>query len=343
MVRDSRTFGAIALAVGLALAFAGCGGGGAPDGTGTVGAAGITGTVYAPAEAGVAAIEPAAAGDPGEPAPECPVEVRTEPGGQRLASGLTDGAGQFRFAGLPAGATVIVEARVAGCEPLLARARLRVGSSRADVTAQTTLAAICARLALGEGEGAGPGDQEFAGEVAEACLQYQARNGYQFRQGGPPDFGDAGEIEQAASDLLSATTADALERARETRSEQDCERAVRMMMAHLCERGETELRWTEQVVAQLAWALREGAVNEGEVGQVMSRIMNREITAEQVREALRALWQRLGMEEPGRAPEVLEVVAALTGACGDQEMLRLRTRAQVQALVDGLRGAAGPS
>ncbi len=328
MFTNSRLIALMAIATGLALVLGGCGGGGAGeiDGPGTVGTASVTGTVYAP-EAAVTTAQAATDAS----VPNCPVAVCTEPGGQRLATGTTDGAGAYAFHGLQAGETVVVEARVHGSEPLLTRLRLRDGSCQADVTEGTTLAAICARHAYGA-----VGDAALADEVAQQCLQYQTQNGYQSGQGGRPDFSDAGAVDESASALLAATAARALEQARATRSEADCERAVRMMMAHLRERDDSGLRWTTQLVTRIATALRQGAVGEEDVAPVLSRIMNREVTAEQVQRALRYLWQRLGMGEPNRDPELLEVVAAMTCACGDQQMLRLRTQDQTRALVEGL-------
>lgn len=336
MLRNSRLIGLMAVAAGLAFVLSGCGGGGdMAGGSGTVGVASVTGTVYAP-EVTTAEVGTAQTGGTGDPVPNCPVEVSTEPGGQRLASGSTNSAGQYHFGGLPANVTVIVEANVPGTGPLMTRLQLRDGSCRADVTEETTLAAVCARYAWGQGTG--PGDQELAGDVAEACLQYQAQNGYRFRQGeaSGPDFGNPEDVDGVALELLAATAEGALERARTTRDSQDCERAVQMMLAQLRARNENRLEWTEQLMNRLTEALRQGSVSEEHVARVMSRIMNRTVTAEQVQHALAYMWQRLGMDEPDGDPEVVEAVAAMTMASGDGQILRLQTQTQVQAMVQML-------
>lgn len=323
-VRTGRLIALGALVAVIALVASGCGGGDTADGPGTVGTATIAGTVYAPSVT-VAAVDVAQANSQGVPVSNCPVEVQTEPGGQRLASGATDAAGRYQFRGLSADTTVVVEARVPGVGPLMARAQLRDGSCRADVDEQTTLAVVCARH----------GDREFAGEVADACLQYQARNGYRFGQteGHRPDFADAGDVDEVAGTLLAAAAVDALERARDTRAEADCECAMHMLQAHLRERYENHTGWTEETVQRLAEALREGSVTEERAAGVLSRVMQRQITAEQVQRALRYLWERLGIDAPERDPEVPEVVAALCVASGESQTIRLQTQAQVQALV----------
>lgn len=317
--------------IGSALLLAGCGGGGTGDGPEDVGTAEVSGIVYAPGE-----VQAAQAGGGGQAVPNCPVEVNTEPGGQRLASGQTDGAGRYRFHGLRAGETVVVEADVPGVGPLMTRVRLRDGSCNADVTEGTTLAAVCARYAYGQGSG--PGEQQLAGEIAEECLQYQAQNGYRYRQGqaAGPNFGDPEDVEDAANELLAAAAQGALEQARTSRAQGDCERAVQMIRAQLQARNQSQLQLTEQLMEQLATCMRRGSVSEEQVAQAMSQVMNRQVTAAQVRSALQYWWQQMGTGDQDRDPEVIEAVAAMIMPGGDGQMVRLQTQAQVQAMVQAL-------
>ncbi len=335
MMHSRTRWFALMVIAGLAVLLGGCGGGDDDDfvgGTGTMGTAGVEGAVYAPAAVGTAQAGPVG------PVARCRVQVRTEPGGQQLAYGVTDDSGRYCFRNLPAETTVAVVAEVPECEPLLARLRLRTGMAQANVTVESTLACICARHSYAYGGTNGQANQEFAGQVAEECLQYQAQNGYRYRNGERPEFGTGAQLEAAAGELLASATGDALQQARQTRAQGDCEFATRMMLAHACQGDATQLRWSEQVVAQIAQQLQQGEVNAGDVAPLMARIMNREVTAEQVQSALQYLWHRLGYGEQSRAPELVEIVGAMTCACGDQDMLRIRTQDQLRQVVDGLSG-----
>ena len=233
---------------------------------------------------------------------------------------------------------MLVQARLHSGDCLMRRVQLQDGSCQADVTGETTLAALCARYAYGQEDG--PGAQERAGEVAEACLRYQAQNGYRYGEGeaGGPNFADEEEVQSAALGLLTATADAALEWARTSRSEGDCVRAVEMIQAQLRARNENRLQWTEQIANQLAYALQQGPVSEERCAQVLSQVMNRQVTAEQVQHALRYMQQQLGIGEEGRQPEAVEVVAAMTMASGEGQILRLQTQSQVQAMLQQMLG-----
>ncbi|NLO08149.1 MAG: carboxypeptidase regulatory-like domain-containing protein [candidate division WS1 bacterium] len=327
----------IALAAGAALLLTGCGGGGggSADGPGGTDTASLTGTVYAPAVQ-VAGVGPAQDGPAGIPVPNCPVEVRTEPGGQRLASGTTDGNGRYAFYGLEVGQRVMVEARINGQIPFMAQARLRDGTCEADVTEGTTMAAICARISRGDGTGADADGVSDA--VLQECLQYQARNGYRYGQSESrrPDFTDPEDVQQSAGALMTAAAEEALARARSSRSESDCTGATQMMLAQLRARGQNRLEWDTQLMNRLTEALQRGPVTEEQVAHVLSRVMNRNVTAEQVRQAVAEMRQQLGFGQVDRDPEVVEVVAAMTMNAGAGQQLRLQTLAQVQAMVQML-------
>jgi len=312
-----------ALAAGLALLLAGCGGGGAgePAAAPSVDTASLSGTVYAPA-----AVATAQANSGEQTVANCRVRVRTEPSGQQLAWGTTDGNGRYQFRNLPAGTEVTVEADVPGVGPLMTRTRLRDGSCQADVSAETTVAAYCAQY----------GEGEHAGEVAEECLQYQAQNGYRFGGGNGPNFGSQQDVEQTAGEVLAAAAFQAVEQARQTRSEEDCEQAVRMLQAHLRERHQNRTDWDAETLQQLTQAMQAGSVTVEQAAQAMTRAMNQQCTGEQVREGLRYMWQAQGVDEPARNPEAAEVAAAFSIANAGAQS-NLCTRAQLRAFVGELQ------
>jgi hypothetical protein len=344
MVRLNALIGAVAVAA-MALALSGCGGGGSQlsEDPGTVGVSTLEGTVYAP-DAGTALFT-AQMDDTGQAVPDCPVVVVTEEGRRQLASGRTDGQGQYRFRGLPSDVIVIVEARVPGIGELLSRVRLEEGGSRADIDEATTLVAWCVRFARGSDDEQEADDDpdgidgdELADDVADGVRRFQQQAGRPFGTDGPgrPDFADAGQVREAARALLGATAGRALGEARQSRSAEDAERAVRLVMAYLRARHDGETQWTQETIRRIIGALREGSVTLDHVAEVLSRVLEREVTPEQVRHALRYLWNRLKINDTGQKPEVIEVVAALTVAQGNAADLRLETTEQIQELVDAL-------
>lgn len=341
-----RTDRMVVMALGtalLALVLAGCGGGGGggegmvPD----VGTASLSGTVYEPAGVVAAA---AADGPAGEPAANCPVEALRERDRAQLRTGVTDGRGQYRFEGLPAGESVLVRARLRSGAQLMAQTRVRVGECRADVSQDTTLAAICRRLANGGEAPVTAADLALADEAAGECAQYQARNRYRYgnREGCCPDFADDQSVAEAAGDLLAAAADQALALARQTRAQADCERAAIMLQARLNQLSRERLRVDGETQTRIALALRLGTgITPERIAATLTRMLGQEITPEQARRALAYARQQVGGDSAGQAPDICDAVAAICLGDGTPDQLRLRTGEQLRACISNLLGEDG--
>ncbi len=336
----------LTIVAAAAIVLAGCGGGGGQpaDDPGTIGTASVSGTVYAPDTSGTAQVEATQADTDGEPVPNCPVEVLTEPDGEQLASGTTDETGEYEFHGLPADVPVTVEAHVPDVGQLMSRVRLRAGNSRADVNADSTLAAWCARLARAEGpeggeeEQPGPEDEETADEVAEECHRFREQHGPPSRAGqaAPPDFANAGEVREAARSLLGATAGEALEEAVASRDEDDAHRAVRLVIALLRARYDSRIDWPQPLVESLVGSLTTEATSVEAAAEALGQVREQDVTADMVQRLLQHLREGFGIGEVDRAPEVVEVVAAVSVATGDLEVLRIENAEGLGALANAL-------
>lgn len=320
----------------MALLLAGCGGGGTEGVTPDVSTATLSGTVYAPAGLVTAATGP---GSGAEPAANCPVEALRERDRTQLRTGVTDGRGQYRFEGLAPGESVVVRARLRSGARLMTQTRLRAGECRADVDEDTTLAAICRRLANGGEAPVTEGDLIRADEVARECARYQARNRYRYanREGRCPDFADEQAVEGAAGDLLAAAANEALARARQTRARADCERAVIMLQARLNQLNRERLRLDGETAARIALALGRGTeVAPERIAAVLTRMLARGVTPEQARLALAHVRTLVGGHPPGQAPDICDAVAAVCLGDGTPNRIRLLTGEQLRVCVDEL-------
>lgn len=320
----------------LALVLAGCGGGGTEGVVPDVGTASLSGTVCEPA-----GVVTAAAGDgpAGEPAANCPVEALRERDRARLRTGVTDGRGQYRFEGLPAGESVLVRARLRSGAQLMAQTRLRVGACQADVSEDTTLAAVCRRLANGGEAPVTAADLALADETAGECAQFQARNRYRYgnREGCCPDFTDEQAVEEAAGDLLAAAADNALALARQTRAQADCERAATMLQARLNQLNRERLRVDGETATRIALALRLGTeITPERIAATLTRMLGQEITPEQARRALAYARAQVGGDSAGQAADICDAVAAACLGDGTPDQLRLRTAEQLRACVTDL-------
>ncbi|MGC9318581.1 MAG: hypothetical protein ACP5KN_11190 [Armatimonadota bacterium] len=313
------------------IGLAGCGGGSPADDPGTP-TASIEGTVYASAVQ-TSGIDTAQLADP-QPVGDCPVDVVRERDRERLRTGRTDDAGGYRFEGLPAGETVLVRARLRSGAQLQSRARLGEGGNQVDVSEDTTMAEACRALTAGGGEPDANQTQTIA-DVAEACLRYQQQNRFRYgqRDGAPPDFSDQEAVEEAAADLLAAATDGAVREALQTRSREDCEKAVAMVWARLQQHLGEEAPWGEKAMQRLAEALqRRERVSGADVGNALRAALGEnpgDAAGDQARARIREIVQAFG---DGAEMEVLEATA---GACTG-EQLRLRTRAQVHAFLNAI-------
>jgi len=338
---DRSRYGRICVAVLMVVAgaiIAGCGGSGSallPD-AGTTTAA-VAGTVYAPAGSDTA-MTTAQAGQSRAPVANCPVDVVRERDRAQLRTGRTDGRGRYRFVGLPAGETVMVQARLQSGARLMTRLQLRDGQCQADIDEDTTMGAVCSQLALGPVSAHTQMQRQLAGEVADTCLQYQAHNRYAYGQlnGQGPRFDDSEDVENAAGDLLAAVAGEALQQARRTRTEEACGHAVRMMLAHMQQVSGEEIPWSAQTMTRLAAALRDGEnVPVERVANALCTMLGLEVDPATVQQVLMRLRQRLGAPEQD-PPGLCEAVAAMCMADGTAAQLRLRTRERVQAFIDAL-------
>ena len=232
----------------------------------------------------------------------------------------------------------MVQAQLRGGARLMTRLQLRDGQCQADIDEDTTMAALCSRLALGPATAQTQEQRQLAGEVAEACLQYQAQHRHAYGQlgGEGPRFDDPADVEDAAGDLLAAAAGEALERAQRTRTEEACGHAVRMMLAHMQQVSGEEIPWNAQIMARLAAALRNGEnVPVERVAHALGTMLGQEIAAGPLRQMLMRLRQCLGAPEQDPAG-LCEAVAAVCIADGTAAELRLRTRQRVQALIDAV-------
>jgi len=329
----------LVLACGLAAAgllAAGCGGGGVGV-TGTDGAV-LEGTVYS------SGVSPASTGDTkaaqGDPVPDCDMTVQRARDRQQLATGRTDAQGRYRFAGLPAGEDVVVQAHLRSGDLLQTRLRLRDGTCQADVTEDTTLVATAQGMVDTPGQPATTDDAEVGQTVAQACMQHQQQHRYRYGglNGSRPDFANAGEVEGASLALMRAAAADAVGEARQTAGEADCRRAAELVAAQLRAEGHTASTWTSYVRRRVAWSLmqRQRWTPE-EVATAMRRINSAGASArdmERVRDRIRQMIRdHLGQD--------LDAIEAVGGVCvgdGQAERTRLRTRAQIEQFAQELIG-----
>ncbi|MGD9495166.1 MAG: hypothetical protein AB7Y46_02530 [Armatimonadota bacterium] len=327
----------------VALAIAGCGGGESVSDEASMGTASVAGTVFGTGALESAALQTAAwaaqADGAAQPVPDCPVEVLRERDRAQLRAGRTDERGQFRFEGLPAGETVMVQARLRTGEQLMAHVRLRAGECRADIDGDSTMAAVCARLALGRGGPTSAHEQDIAEQVAGSCLQHHRRNRYRYGglNGTGPSFDDGAQVAQAAGALLGAATDEALRTALRTRTQAQCERAVRLMQGRLQQIEGERLPWDAQACQRLATALRTGqTVAPERVAAALSRVQGQQVAVEAVQRALQRLRERLGDALHSEAPGLCEAAAAVCTMDGSELHLRVRTREQFQRFIADL-------
>jgi len=347
MMRTHRMVGMALGAALLALLLAGCGGGG---GSGSAlpnaGTASLSGMVYQPAAVGPAELVAAAAGPGagGEPAANCPVEALRERDRTQLRTGVTDARGQYRFEGLASGESVLVRARLRSGVQLMAQIRLRAGECEADVDEDTTLAAVCRRLANGGEPPLTQEDLALADEAAQACTRFQARNRYRYggREGRGPNFADEAAVEAAAGELLAAAADNALALARQTRAQADCEQAAIMLQARLNQLNRERLRVDGETRARIELALRLGTeIAPERIAATLTRMLGQEVTPEQARRALNYAHGLVGGESAGEAPDICDAVACVCLGDGTGDQLRLRTREQLRTCVSDLLAGSG--
>ncbi len=325
----------VASSVAAGLLVGGCGGGGEQ-----VASAGSTlaGTVYS------SSVSPAAAGNDkaaqDAPAPDCEVTVERVRDRQELASGRTDGQGRYRFEGLPTGDDVLVRAQLRSGEVLQTRTRLRNRACQADVTEDTTLVATAWGTVDQVGEPATANEREVGEAVAEACMSYQEQHRYEYggMNGRGPDFTNQQQVGDTSMELLKAAEGDAVDQARQTAGEANCQRAADLVAAQLRAQGDTDFTWSAELRRRVAWSLMQRHNwTPDEVANVLDRVNSAGVSVEDV-ERLRTRVRQMIRE---RLDPDLDAVEAVAGVCigdGLAERTRLRTQTQVEQFVQELIG-----
>lgn len=292
---------------------AGCGGGGSEEAVSNTTT--LEGTVYAE---GVTTSQ--ADGPQGQPVPDCPVEAVRARTHQHLGQTTTDEQGRYRFEGLNAGEDVEVRAHLQDGRQLMARTRIQQRTQEADVDADTTMSAVCARL-MDEAPSTNPPEDVPVNEtVRQVCEQYHNQHRFQYGNldGTPPDFSDGEQTRQAAEQLLDEAAEDAIQKALQNRDQESCDRAVDMHAARMRHFDDVEMPWSEQARQTVSEALQRGWEGSPEdAAQAAEGAWGRQIAADNINRA-RERIQDTHPEFGGEAMNALEA-AAITVMEGGSE------------------------
>jgi hypothetical protein len=276
----------------------------------------------------------------GDPVPDCDVTVERVRDRQQLAAGRTDGQGRYRFEGLPTGDDVLVRAQLRSGELLQTRTRLRDRTCRADVTEDTTLVATAWGTVDRAGGPSTANEREVGEAMAQACMSYQEQHRYRYGglNGQGPDFTDGQQVDDTSLELLRAAAGAAVDQARQTAGEADCQRAADMVAAQLRAQGDTDFTWSAELRRRVAWSLMQRHHwTADHVADVLDRVNNAGVNVEDI-ERVRDRVRQMIRERLGQDLDAVEAVGGVCVGDGQAERTRLRSQAQVEQFVQELIG-----